>query len=82
MACNQAQDRTVHIQVKTKRGGRTWHASTKAGRRSTRPIHRGGKLDARLQVKPSVRRTSRGVAMRTCLEGAVLASNEGRTWAG
>ncbi len=37
MACNQAQDRTVRIQVKTKRGGRSWHASTKAGHLSTPP---------------------------------------------
>lgn len=37
MACNQAQDRTVRIQVKTKRGGRNWHASTKAGHPSTPP---------------------------------------------
>jgi hypothetical protein len=28
IACNEDQSRTVHIQVKTKRGGRTWHAST------------------------------------------------------
>ena len=28
IACNQDQSRTVHIQVKTKRGGRNWHAST------------------------------------------------------
>ena len=28
IACNQDQSRTVHIQVKTKRGGRTWHSST------------------------------------------------------
>lgn len=27
MACNQDQSRTIHIQVKTKRGGRSWHAS-------------------------------------------------------
>ncbi len=27
IACNQDQSRTVHIQVKTKRGGRTWHSS-------------------------------------------------------
>jgi hypothetical protein len=27
MACNQDQSRTVHIQVKTKRGGRSWHSS-------------------------------------------------------
>lgn len=27
IACNGNQSRTVHIQVKTKRGGRTWHSS-------------------------------------------------------
>lgn len=27
IACNQGQSRTIHIQVKTKRGGRTWHSS-------------------------------------------------------
>ena len=27
IACNQDQSRTVHIQVKTKRGGRNWHSS-------------------------------------------------------
>lgn len=27
IACNQNQSRTVHIQVKTKRGGRNWHSS-------------------------------------------------------
>ncbi len=27
MACNQDQSRTIHIQVKTKRSGRTWHSS-------------------------------------------------------
>jgi hypothetical protein len=27
LACNNAQSRTIHLQVKTKRGGRTWHAS-------------------------------------------------------
>ena len=32
MACNQGQNRTVHIQVKTKRGGRSWHASILAGK--------------------------------------------------
>ncbi len=31
MACNWNQSRTVHIQVKTKRGGRTWHASIRDG---------------------------------------------------
>jgi hypothetical protein len=39
MACSQSQERTVRIQVKTKRGGRTWHASTLAGRPSTPPAH-------------------------------------------
>jgi hypothetical protein len=38
MACNQPQDRTVRIQIKTKRGGRTWHASTLAGHLSTPPF--------------------------------------------
>lgn len=32
MACNQDQNRTVYIQVKTKRGGRSWQASILAGR--------------------------------------------------
>ena len=41
MACNQAQDRTVRIQVKTKRGGRNWHASTKAGQPSSAPVDSG-----------------------------------------
>jgi len=27
MACNQDQSRTIHIQVKTKRSGYTWHSS-------------------------------------------------------
>jgi hypothetical protein len=27
IACNEDQSRTVHIQVKTKRGGRNWHSS-------------------------------------------------------
>jgi hypothetical protein len=27
IACNHDQIRTIHIQVKTKRGGKTWHAS-------------------------------------------------------
>ena len=27
VACNKDQSRTIHIQVKTKRGGRTWHSS-------------------------------------------------------
>ncbi|MBM4431205.1 MAG: hypothetical protein FJ026_12790, partial [Chloroflexi bacterium] len=27
IACNQDQSRTIYIQVKTKRGGRTWHSS-------------------------------------------------------
>jgi len=27
IACNQDEIRTIHIQVKTKRGGRTWHSS-------------------------------------------------------
>jgi hypothetical protein len=27
IACNQDESRTIHIQVKTKRGGRTWHSS-------------------------------------------------------
>jgi hypothetical protein len=37
MACNQGQSRTVYIQVKTKRGGRSWHASTLFGRPTQRP---------------------------------------------
>jgi len=27
IACNHDQNRTIHIQVKAKRGGRTWHSS-------------------------------------------------------
>jgi hypothetical protein len=27
IACNHDESRTVHIQVKTKRGGKTWHSS-------------------------------------------------------
>jgi hypothetical protein len=37
MACNQAQTRTVRIQVKTKRGGPSWHASILAGRPTEPP---------------------------------------------
>ncbi len=38
IACNQDQSRTIHIQVKTKRGGRNWHASTVgASQMSPRP---------------------------------------------
>jgi hypothetical protein len=37
MACNQSQNRTIHIQVKTKRGGRSWHASILAGRPTQPP---------------------------------------------
>src|SRR3990172_3560739 len=33
LACNQSQSRNVHIQVKTKRGGRSWHSSILDGRR-------------------------------------------------
>lgn len=33
IACNQDQGRTIHIQVKTKRSGRTWHSSTTVGQR-------------------------------------------------
>jgi hypothetical protein len=36
MACNRDQSRTIHIQVKTKRGGRTWHSSI-VGSASTSP---------------------------------------------
>jgi len=42
MACNRDQSRTVHIQVKTKRGGRSWHASTLAAKPTqppTTPLH-------------------------------------------
>ncbi len=28
IACDRDQSRTIHIQVKTKRGGRRWHSST------------------------------------------------------
>ncbi|HEV2437718.1 MAG TPA: hypothetical protein VG077_17120 [Verrucomicrobiae bacterium] len=31
------QSRTVHIQVKTKRGGRTWHASIRDGQQTLPP---------------------------------------------
>jgi len=37
MACDQGRSRNIHIQVKTKRGGRTWHASTLWGRPTTEP---------------------------------------------
>jgi hypothetical protein len=37
MACNQNQSRTVHIQVKTKRGGRSWHSSIIGSRPMRRP---------------------------------------------
>lgn len=37
MACNQDQSRTVHIQVKTKRGGRTWHSSIVGSRPMNQP---------------------------------------------
>jgi len=36
IACNQGQSRTVHIQVKTKRGGRRWHSSI-VGSEPTKP---------------------------------------------
>lgn len=36
IACNHDQSRTVHIQVKTKRGGSTWHSST-VGSQSLKP---------------------------------------------
>jgi len=42
MACNKAQDRTVGIQVKTRRGGRSWQASTKAAQPCS-PQARNGK---------------------------------------
>lgn len=32
IACNHDQSRTIHIQVKTKRGGRTWHSSVVGSR--------------------------------------------------
>ena len=37
MACNQNQSRTVHIQVKTKRGGRSWHSSLIGSKPMRRP---------------------------------------------
>jgi len=37
VACNQDQNRTVYIQVKTKRGGRAWQASLLAGRPTQPP---------------------------------------------
>jgi hypothetical protein len=37
LACNHDQSRTVSIQVKTKRGGRTWHASLRDGRPAKPP---------------------------------------------
>ena len=40
MACNHGQNRTVYIQVKTKRGGRSWHASILAGRPAQPPATR------------------------------------------
>ena len=42
LACNHDRSRTVHIQVKTKRGGRTWHSSTTEGDK-----------DAKKPTKPS-----------------------------
>jgi hypothetical protein len=38
IACNQDQSRTIRIQVKTKRGGKTWHASTNDGRPMEPPV--------------------------------------------
>jgi hypothetical protein len=37
MACNHDQTRTIHIQVKTKRGGRTWHSSITGSAPTTPP---------------------------------------------
>lgn len=37
IACNQNQSRTVHIQVKTKRGGRSWHSSIIGSKPMKRP---------------------------------------------
>lgn len=37
IACNSDESRTVYIQVKTKRGGNTWHSSI-IGSRPTSPI--------------------------------------------
>lgn len=36
MACDKDQNRTIHIQVKTKRGGRSWHSSI-VGSKPTNP---------------------------------------------
>ena len=36
MACNHDQSRTIHIQVKSKRGGRSWHSSI-VGSKPMRP---------------------------------------------
>ena len=37
IACNQDQSRTIHIQVKTKRGGRSWHSSIAGSKPMTPP---------------------------------------------
>ena len=37
IACNEGQSRTIHIQVKAKRGGNTWHSSIVHGKRITAP---------------------------------------------
>jgi hypothetical protein len=37
MACNHDQSRTIHIQVKTKRGGRSWHSSIIGSRPTPSP---------------------------------------------
>ena len=37
IACNQDESRTIHIQVKTKRGGRTWHSSIVGSQPMTPP---------------------------------------------
>jgi hypothetical protein len=37
MACNHDQSRTIHIQVKTKRGGRSWHNSIIGSRPTPSP---------------------------------------------
>jgi hypothetical protein len=38
MACNHGQSRTVHIQVKTKSGGTTWHSSIVGCKPTKQPL--------------------------------------------
>ena len=32
IACNRDQSRTIHIQIKSKRGGKTWHTNIREGK--------------------------------------------------